>query len=97
VTLKNLLLICAPTIGLNTESAIFQVPVRNAKTVPSIPGGVIFANRARHGKMFIASTRHPNTTSVKIRKVISLTPTSKFHLEAKQNLRPVEKTHMIVE
>lgn len=86
-----------PIIGLKTESAKFHVPVRNANTVPSMPGGVILAKRAKLGSMFIASTRHPNTISVKTRKTMSLIPTYKFHLEAKQNLSPVENTHITVE
>lgn len=73
-----------PTIGLRTPSAKFQDPVKKAKMVPSIPGGVILANKAKHGSTFKASDKHPKTTSVNMMNTKSLIPNCTFHLIAKQ-------------
>lgn len=74
LTPTKVLLIQAPTIGLNMPSAKFQLPVRKAKTVASMPCGVILANRAIEGRIFMAIAKHPNTTSVKTMRMRSLTP-----------------------
>jgi hypothetical protein len=42
--------------------------------VPSIPGGVILANKAKHGRTFKARDKHPKTTSVNMMKTKSLIP-----------------------
>jgi hypothetical protein len=73
-------LIQAPTIGAITPSERFQHPVKNANTVPSIPGGVILAKRAKLGSKYRARLKHPKTTSVKTMKTISYIPIAKFHL-----------------
>jgi len=67
---------CVPTIGERTPSAKFQLPVKKANIVPSIPGGVILANNAKHGRTLRARLRHPKTTSVNTMKIRSLIPKS---------------------
>ena len=79
VTPPKVLLSQAPTMGLRTPSAKFQVPVKNANMVASTPGGVIFAKRAIVGKINMAIMRQPNTTSVKTMNIKSLTPIRWFH------------------
>lgn len=70
----NYSLIQTPIIGASTLFAKFVVPVRNAKTVPSILGGVIFAKRASVGKVFIAREITPKIVSVIIIKNMSFIP-----------------------
>jgi len=69
-----------PTIGAKTLLAKLVVPVRKAKTVPSILAGVILANKARVGNVFIARLRTPNIVSVKTMKTKSGTPSLTFNL-----------------
>lgn len=54
VTLKYCSLIHTPIIGEITFAAKLVVPVRKAKTVPSILTGVILAKSASVGKVLIA-------------------------------------------
>ena len=75
-----------------TVDARFIVPVRNAKIVPSILAGVIFANRARIGKVYKSVPTTLNTMSVNSRNTRSFIPMSLFHLFAKQKLRKVDTT-----
>ena len=70
----NYSLIQTPIIGARTLFAKFVVPVRNAKTVPSILAGVILANRASVGKVFIAREITPKIVSVMIIKNMSFIP-----------------------
>ena len=78
--------------GEITELARFIVPVRKAKIVPSILGGVIFANNASIGKVYKITPTTEKTVSVKIKKTMSGTPASKFQRIAKLNWRNVATT-----
>jgi len=69
-------------MGAITLLAKFVVPVKKAKTVPSIFFGVIFAKRARVGRVFMAKLATPKTVSVSRMNTISLTPIIVFHLLA---------------
>ena len=55
-----------PTAGYITELSRLDVPVKKAKTVPSIDFGVIFANKAIIGNVPKDMLIAPKTTSVKI-------------------------------
>ena len=72
VTPTNFSLSQTPTIGDSTLFAKLVVPVKNAKTVPSIFVGVIFAKSARVGSVFIANEITPKTVSVTTMNTISL-------------------------
>jgi hypothetical protein len=76
-------LIQTPIIGDKTLFAKLVVPVKKAKTVPSIFVGVIFANKARVGRVFMAKLMTPKIVSVHIMKTMSFIPRYKFHLRAK--------------
>lgn len=76
-----------PMPGEMTVLAKFMVPVRNAKIVPSTLGGVILAKRDMIGRVYKIVPIILNTTSVKMRKNMSLRPMSRFHLLAKVKLR----------
>lgn len=82
MTPANLSFMKTPTIGANTLFAKLVVPVKKAKTVPSILAGVTFAKRASVGSVFIARPIIPKTVSVQTMKTISLTPICLFHLQA---------------
>ena len=58
------------------------VPVKKAKTVPSIFVGVIFANKARVGRVFMAKLITPKIVSVHIINTKSFIPRYRFHLTA---------------
>jgi hypothetical protein len=74
VTPTNFSFIQTPTIGAKTLFAKLVVPVKKAKTVPSIFAGVIFAKRAIVGRVFIARLTTPNMVSVQTIHTISLIP-----------------------
>jgi len=86
-----------PIRGLITASEKFHIPVRNAKMVPSMPGGVILAKRARLGRTQNAKERHPKTTSVKIMKTRSDIPSRRFHLSANTKWTKEDTTEITVE
>ena len=83
VTPTNYSLIHTPTIGAKTLFAKLVVPVKKAKTVPSIFAGVIFAKRAKVGRVFIARLMTPKIVSVSTIKTMSFIPTLVFNLMAK--------------
>ena len=97
VTPTNFSFSQTPTIGERTLLARLVVPVKNAKTVPSILVGVIFANNARVGSVFIAKLITPNTVSVNKIKAISLTPINRLNLTAKAYCDTEEITDMTVD
>jgi hypothetical protein len=67
-------LLNTPIIGAQTLFAKLVVPVKKAKTVPSILAGVTFAKRAKVGRVFMARPIIPKMVSVQIMKTRSLTP-----------------------
>jgi len=76
--------------------AKFIVPVRKAKMVPSILGGVILAKSARIGKLYKITPITEKTTSVKSKNAISGIPISRFHLFAKQNYKKAPTAPTII-
>jgi hypothetical protein len=67
------------------------VPVKKAKHVASIDGGVILANRTIVGSYVYARPRVPRKTLQKIVKDKSDTPKSKFNLKTNitENMLPI--------
>ena len=97
VTPMNWELIQTPTMGESTLFARFVVPVRNANTVPSIFYGVILANRAKVGSVFMAREITPKIVSVRTMNRMSLIPISVFHLQAKAYWESDETIENMVE
>jgi len=89
-------LIHTPIIGEITFEAKLVVPVRKAKTVPSILTGVILAKSARVGSVLIAYEITPKMVSVTIMKAMSLMPTSWFQRQAKAYEAAEEMTETTV-
>ena len=74
VTPKYFSFIQTPIMGESILEAKLVVPVKNAKTVPSILAGVILAKSARVGRVLIACAMTPKMVSVNTMKAISLMP-----------------------
>ena len=67
-TPTNLLLIIVPILLFSIASLKFQTPVRTAKRVASILGGIILAKRENRGKKKSMLVIRANTESEKIRR-----------------------------